>query len=630
MEQAILNQPGSAVALADVAVERDVMVPSHDGVRLATDVYRPARDGVALPGPFPVLLSRTPYDKTGVRESEISAADPVPKSNAALAAQFVRQGYAVVMQDCRGRYASQGSFTKYLGEAEDGAATLDWILAQDWCNGRVGTFGLSYAAHTQTALAALRPNRLAAMVLDCGGFSNAYRGGIRHGGAFELKQATWAIKHARINAASTDPVASAALEAEDVADWFAALPWKRGHSPLKWAPEYETYLFDQWERGAFDEYWRQTELHGAAHYAAFAGVPVLMLCGYFDPYAQTTTENFTGIGAQPGAEARMVLGPWLHGRRSQTCAGDVDFGPEAVLDGHVADDYLALRLAWFDRWLKPEGEQAGADLPVVSYFLMGGGSGRRDDAGRLNHGGRWRTASAWPPDDAAGTPLYLSPDARLAWTLPEGEAALSFDFDPADPVPTVGGPITSGEPVMAGGVFDQRTHAGVFGAKPPYLPLAARPDVLVFETAPLAQDVEVAGPISIRLFVSSDAPDTDFTAKLVDWMPPNPDYPRGFALNLTDGIFRCRYRKSWEAPEPLVPGEVFEIVVEPMPTANLFRTGHRIRLDISSSNFPRFDVNPNTGEPEGRARRRRVAVNTVHMGVAHPSRLVLPIRPARR
>jgi putative CocE/NonD family hydrolase len=195
-------------------------------------------------------------------------------------------------------------------------------------------------------------------------------------------------------------------------------------------------------------------------------------------------------------------------------------------------------------------------------------------------------------------------------------------------VPTIGGSVTSGEPLMFAGAFDQRTNAQLFGAHAPFLPLAARSDVLVFQTEVLTQDVEVTGPIVVRLWISSDAPDTDFTAKLIDVHPPTVDDPSGFSMNLTDGILRCRYRNSWEHPQWLTPGEVACIEIEPMPTSNVFLKGHRIRLDISSSNFPRFDVNPNTGEPEGRAQRQQVAVNTVWMRPDRPSQIVLPIIPA--
>jgi len=617
----------SAASAHEMATQGEVMVAMRDGVRLATDVYLPARDGRALPGPFPVLVERTPYGKRNETVRERTVRDPRPVSRAEVAARFARHGYAVVLQDCRGRFGSEGVFTKYLGEAKDGYDTLKWVAAQPWCNGRIGTQGLSYAAHTQTALVSQRPPGLAAMFLEAGGFANAYRGGIRHGGAFELKQATWAHTNAqRTGPAQRDPVIRAALAAEDIAAWFTAMPWKRGHSPLKWVPEYENYLFEQWEHGNFDDYWRQPELYAAGHYDSFDGIPTLLMCGWWDPYAQTATDNYLGISRQKKGMARLVLGPWTHGERSVTYAGDVDFGPQATLDGWLAEDHLAFRLAWFDRWLKDEAPGA-ADDPAVRYFRMGGGSGRRNASGRLDHGGRWCTATDWPLPGTGFRPYYLQADGTLQTRPPAHEAVLAFDFDPARPVPTIGGSITSGEPLMTAGAYDQRTHPGIFNAQPPYLPLAARPDVLVFETPPLEEDMEVTGPVVITLWISSSAPDTDFTAKLIDVHPPNADYPQGYAMNLTDGILRCRYRRSWENPELLAPGEIAEITIEPMPTSNLFKKGHRIRLDISSSNFPRFDVNPNTGEPEGRSQRKQVAVNRVYLSVDRPSRLVLPIVP---
>lgn len=250
--------------------KRDVMVPMRDGVRLATDVTLPARGGKPLPGPFPTLVFRTPYDKGGARPSEISAADPRPRSNAEIADELARAGFAVLAQDCRGRYRSEGVFQKYIGEGEDGYDTLAWARQQDWCNGRFGTFGLSYSAHVQTALALTEPEGLDAMFLDSGGFWNAYQGGVRRGGAFELKQATWAMKHAALSPRASDPLVAAALAAEDVRDWFGAMPWRRGVSPLRHVPEYEDYLFDQWEHGAFDEYWQRPELFAAPHYDVLA------------------------------------------------------------------------------------------------------------------------------------------------------------------------------------------------------------------------------------------------------------------------------------------------------------------------------------------------------------------------
>lgn len=615
----------TAITEPDPAITRQtVRMPLRDGVSLATDVYLPPGTG-----PWPVLLERTPYGKDEEARREHTLAQPRPRRRGEVATQFARRGYAVVVQDCRGRFDSEGRFTKYLGEAEDGADTADWIRRQAWCDGQLATYGLSYAAHTQTALLTQRPSGLAAAFIDCGGFSNAYRGGIRHGGAFELKQATWAYRNALVGSGlPEDDAALQALRREDIGAWFLAMPWQRGHSPLKWMPEYEDYLFDQWERGTFDAYWRQPALYAAGHYPAFDGVPTLLMCGWWDPYAQTTTDNYLGIARRPGGVARLVLGPWTHGERSVQYAGDVDFGPDAVLDGVLAPDYAQMRLDWFDRWLKPSAGRPIGDDPVVRYFRMGGGSGRRTPQGRLDHGGSWRTAADWPVPGTVFTPWYLQADGSLAPRLPPSPAVLSYDFDPAHPVPTLGGSITSGEPLMVAGAYDQRTLPTTFGARAPHGPLAERDDVLVFESAPLVEDMEVSGPIVIKLWIASTATDTDFTAKLIDVHPPSDDHPDGYAMNLTDGILRCRYRDAWERPEPLVPGEVAAIEIEPMPTSNLFRRGHRIRVDISSSNFPRFDVNPNTGAPEGSAGPRQVARNSVFCSARHPSQVLLPIVPA--
>jgi uncharacterized protein len=602
----------------ELIVERDLWVPARDGVRLATDVYRPSSGG-----PFPVLLERTPYDKSAPSRSERTAAVAAPRSRAEVADYFVQHRYAVVYQDCRGRYRSEGRFTKYLSEAEDGYDTLAWLMRQPWCNGRIGTFGLSYAAHSQAALGCLDPPGLAAQFLDCGGLSNAYRSGIRHGGAFDLKQATWAYNNALADA--RDQAVKAALAAEDIKAWFMRMPWRKGQSPLSAAPDYEDYLFEQWSHGTFDDFWKRPGIYAEGYYGRYADVPIVHLSGWYDPYARTATENYLGLKREKRAPMRLILGPWTHGDRSLSYAGDVDFGPAAPVDGNLAEDFFALRLAWYDRWLK--NGSPGAD-PAVRVFVMGGGSGRRNPAGRLDHGGRLRTAADWPLPETRWTQFYLQPDRSLARTPPpQGAPPLGYAFDPRHPVPTIGGALSSGEPVMRAGAYDQRTGPNVFGASEPYGPLAERPDVLVFATPPLDGGLEVTGPVTVRLWIASDCPDTDFTAKLIDVYPPNKDYPEGFAMNLTEGILRVRYRDSWERPSPMVPGETYAITIELFPTSNLFTSGHRLRLDISSSNFPHFDVNPNSGGPEGTMERPRIARNQVLVDAAHPSNIVLPVIP---
>ena len=307
----------------------------------------------------------------------------------------------------------------------------------------------------------------------------------------------------------------------------------------------------------------------------------------------------------------------------------MDFGAAATLDGNLAEDFLTMRRRWFDRWLK--GARNGVDAePEVRLFVMGGGSGRRNSDGRLDHGGRWRDEKSWPLPGTQYQPWYFHQDGALSPNAPMGEAAWrEYRHDPRDPVPTIGGSITSGRPIMEGGAYDQREGERFFGSTVPGRALADRPDVLMFQTEPLTGAVELTGPITVKLWISSDCPDTDFTTKLVDVYPPNADYPEGFAMNLCHGILRVRYRDSWEQPALMTPGTIYPITIEMFPTSNLFGAGHRIRLEVASSNFPHFDVNPNTGEPEARATAMRVATNRIYLDRGRPSHVILPVIPVR-
>ena len=597
-------------------IDENVLIPTRDGINLAADIHRPHQNGKAngkpVEEPLPALLQRTPYNKsTPARVEE--------------AAFFTANGYVTVMQDCRGRYASEGGFTKYVDEGRDGYDTVEWLAQQPWCNGQVGTFGLSYAAHTQAALACLNPPHLGAMWLECGGFASAYHSGCRNGGAFELRQVTWAFREALESpeARRNPRTTRAAMEKQNIHEWFDRLPWKPGHSPLQWTPDYENYLLEIWGHDAFDEYWQQVGLCAAAHYGPFSDVPQVHQCSWYDPYIGGTIENYGNLSQLKESPVSLIIGPWTHGARSTTYSGNVDFGPNATIDNRIEGDFNQQRLRFFDRWLKGL-ENGWEQRPAVQIFVMGGGNGRRNAEGRLQHGGRWRVAPEWPPAEAAATPFYLQRGGSLSANAPRiDQAATRYRFDPDNPVPTIGGNISSGLPIMEPGGFDQRESAEFYGCKAPYLPLASRPDVLVFQTEPLAESLEVTGPVEVNLWIASTAVDTDFTAKLLDVYPPSRDYPEGYALNLTDGILRAKFRNSWSEPELLTPGQVYPITIQLYPTANLFARGHRLRLDISSSNFPRLDVNGNTGENPAFSALRITAENTVYHDRQRPSHALL-------
>jgi hypothetical protein len=607
----LFGRSRAATGTYEVVLESNRRVALRDGVHLATDVYRPALAGKVAAGRFPVILERTPYGRNVTYFRDITATNSTPKTRAQVAEFYVRHGYVVIFQDCRGCHDSEGTFVKYLKEGDDGFDTCAWIRAQPWCDGRIGTMGLSYAAHTQVALACLNPPGLRAMYIDCGGFSNAYQDGIRQGGAFELKQVTWAY-HEELESpqAKKDPRLMAALKAVDLKAWFAKMPWKRGHTPMSLVPEFESYVYEQWEHGKFDGFWKQLGIYAEGYYPQFADAAMVHLSGWYDAYSRTATDNYIGLSTRKRGPVRLIMGPWTHGARSTPYSGDIEFGAGSTLDAD-GGDIFDRRLQWFDRYLKGLVAVKPPAAPV-RLFIMGGGSGRKNAQGRLEHGGHWRTERDWPIPDARPAPYYLSASGRLATSSPTAAAgSLTFDFHPDHPVPSMGGTITSGEPLMRGGGFDQ----GV----------GKRPDVLVFQTEPLTADVEVTGAIEANLWISSDAVDTDFTFKLIDLYPPSKDYPKGYALNITDGILRCRYRQSWSDPSLMTPGEIYAIKVSAFPTSNLFKRGHCIRLDISSSNFPHFDVNPNTGAPEGTGMERRVARNTVYMNARHPSHVILPL-----
>ena len=610
-----------------MVVSHDVMVPMRDGVRLATDVYRPALDGVPVPGRFPVILERTPYDKTQSRW---------------WIDYFVARGYVAVAQDVRGRFASEGVWRMLVDDGRDGYDTTAWIGEQPWCSCKIGTIGGSYPGGTQHALALAGAPHLAAMVPEYA-VSNAGEFGMRYQGAFELRFFNWIfnIGAPHGSRAARDPATARALAAagEHVRQYLDALPLRPGTTDLKLAPEYETWLVEALRHGGDDDFWRAMATDVVDHVDTYEDVPVLHLSGWYDSWAEQNADQNYALLAKTKHQQHLLMGPWTHGGEEETFAGEADFGPDSAID------LLALHLRWFDHWLR--GSDNGVDRePPVRIFVMGGGDGHRTPDGRIFVGGHWRDEPAWPLARARATPYYLHADGLLSPQQPAAEAATSFRFDPHHPVPTIGGNISShnapesGESypmrpgddarLMEQGAWDQRCRAS-FWMCDDELPLSARNDVLVFQSAPLEQDMEVTGPLEVQIWASSTAPDTDFTAKLVDVYPPSPDFPAGVGLLVGDGIVRARFRAGADSPPALLrPGTIYPFTIRLYPTSLVFRKGHRIRVDVSSSNFPRFDVNPNTGEPLGDDRRSAVAINTVYHDAAHPSHIVLPVVAAPR
>ncbi|MDP2858486.1 MAG: CocE/NonD family hydrolase [Bacillota bacterium] len=590
----------------EVIVEPNVMVRMRDGVRLAADVHFPALRGRRLDGPFPAVVERTPYGKQG-------------DAFAGAAQFFASYGYVSVVQDCRGRFASEGVHITHKPEPQDGYDTIEWVAAQPWCDGKVGTTGLSYGGGIQGSTGALKPPHLKSMV-PAMGFSYVARVRKRTGGAARLSNL---IRHFRMIADAPEALENPSLRAyllkaeENLGQWLHALPLKKGHNPFSVIPSYEDDILDVLQKSEWSETFLGVAFDVTPYYDEYSDADVCLIGGWYDSHSISTVEGFRNLRARKRSQVSMIMGPYKHGAKNleSSSAGDVDFGPRAAMD------YNAVRLHWFDMTLKglPFDEK-----PPVRIFVMGGGTGRKTPEGRLHHGGAWRYEHEWPIGRAEVTPFYLHAGGGLSRSFPEASSPTAYSFDPKDPVPTIGGPVSAAENVMPGGGFDQVCHAGVFGAKDS-LPLAARHDVCVFQTAPLAEDTEVTGVSEVVLYASSDCPDTDFTVKLIDVYPPNEDYPPGYALNIQDSIIRARYRNRKEPPEFIAPGQAYPFRIPLFPTSNVFKKGHWIRLDISSSNFPRFDVNPNTGEPLGQNTTWRVAMNSVYHDEEHPSHVLLPV-----
>lgn len=578
--------------LLNVRVERNVPVPMRDGTVLRADVFRPETEGR-----YPVLLSRTPYDKSS-NGTAYGWMQPIRPAS---------EGYVVVVQDVRGRFESGGTFQPFHQEVNDGFDSVEWAAIQPWSNGRVGMYGLSYLGATQWLAASATPPNLQCMLPGLTG-SDFLDGWTYQGGALVLGfNLMWSLAMLGLpevlRAEATPHQRQAALQAIQgvIQDhWGALTTLPLAEVPALQheivAPYYREWLAHP-QRDAFWESVTVESAHPRVH------VPSLNLGGWYDLFIRGTLRNFTGMrenGATSRAREgqRLVIGPWSHGTQLGGRTGNRVFGASAAL---LLDD---LHMRWFDHWLKDaqNGVETGR---AVRVFTMG-----------MN---QWHEYDAWPPAEAVPSRYYLhsngfaataAGDGALSPEAPGAERPDHFVFDPLNPVPTVGGPLFPAPIDVPPGPFDQSD-------------VERRPDVLCYSTPVLDCDLEVVGPVQVSLWVSSTARDTDFTAKLVDVEPG------GVAWNLCDGVLRTRYRDGYAQESFLEPGVPAHLEIDLAGTANVFRAGHRMRLEISSSNFPRFDRNTNTGAIIATDAAVVVATNTVLHDASHPSCLQLHVMPAR-
>ncbi len=572
-----------------VKIERGLAMRARDGVTLYADVYRPD-----APGKFPVLVMRTPYDKSqqiGLTERDY----------------FPQRGYVLVVQDTRGRFSSEGEFYPFVHEANDGYDAIEWAAALPWSSGAVGTVGQSYLGLVQYQAAPTRPPHLKVMC-PVSGPVTYFENCIFRRGVFELgwdltyflfmsrnvleRKGIYEKERATLDAyldkpeLPFSPLTAAAYRHLPVRDWGERL---RAGAP---------YLADflaNWRDG---DYWAATDVRPRC---TQVNVPMLHVGSWYDAFQYDTLAMYTHLKQNAATEQarhgqRLLMGPWAHllpyAVPTSRGTGDIDFGPEAKIELH------AIQLRWFDHFLKG-AEPAMLDEPPVRIFVMGEN--------------RWRDEWEWPLKRTAYTKIYLrsgghantlSGDGALSLKPPADEPNDGYTYDPENPVPTLGGTTLGLTP----GVFDQRE-------------IETRPDVLVYTGATLESDLEVTGPIAMRLFAASSAPDTDFIVKLVDVRPD------GYAHNIAEGVIRARFRDSLSAPTLIKPGEIYAYDIDMWSTSHMFRRGHRIRVEITSSNFPRYDRNPNTGGELG----LDTELKTAHQSVFHKadaaSYLLLPVIP---
>jgi uncharacterized protein len=571
-----------------VITQNGVSMKTRDGVTLHADIYRPRADGK-----FPVILMRTPYDKS------VGWA-------AAPAYQVASHGYVFIIQDVRGRYTSEGEWYPFRHDSDDGYDAVEWAAALPFSNGKVGMTGGSYVGATQMLAAIAHPPHLAG-ICPVVTASNYHDGWTYQSGALEQWfDQNWTTQLAtntmwRLIAKDTNALIGApTLPLTHYSAFnYPALP-AGAEATAQLAP----YYLDWLAHPDYDAYWKQWSIEERF---SDIQVPALHIGGWYDIFLTGTLRNYMGIKTHGGTDAarkgqRLLIQIGGHAGFGRHI-GDVDFGDEAIKFPSTA-----VLLAWYDYLFKgvqnefgTEGAAAGKPVHV---FVMGENAYHQE----------WD----WPPPQAKPTRYFLHSgssanslrgDGSLSLTPPKKEGADKFTYDPANPVPTIGGSLCCDAEHYEPGPRDQRAAEN-------------RDDVLVYSTKPLAEDMEATGPVTLELWAKSSVVDTDFTAKLVDVAP------NGLALNLTDGILRMRYRDSQEKPEMMNPDQVYKITVDLWATSNVFKKGHILRLEVSSSNFPRFDRNLNTGAEQATSREFVSATNTILHDTEHPSALVLPVMPA--
>jgi uncharacterized protein len=563
-----------------VKIETDIPVAMRDGVKLRADIFRPEGDG-----PFPAIVMRTPYDKR--RAFAYYFYDPI---------RMARNGYAVVFQDCRGCFASEGTFYPWKHEASDGYDTIEWAARQNWSNKKVGMYGYSYPGSTQWAAAAERPPHLTAIAP--GSSPETVKDLLFRGGVFQLQLAQlWTLTIAAMLGRRESAHQGGAKYLRDVAASLSDLSREARFLPLnRWqiaANEPLTFYRDWLQHPERDEYWQKLDLPSFSN----VDLPTYIIGGWYDVVtAAGVLSTFTKLASKGDPRrVKLIMGPWGHEMHLLQKVGNHDFGISASGD---AVDLVGLHLRWFDYWLK--GINNGIlDEPPVRIFVMG------DNL--------WRNENEWPLARTqykkyffrSGTPAHGA-GGRLTLEPPGEEEPESYTYDPSDPVPTEGGSILD---MRRGfGPVDQRA-------------LEARPDVLVYSTEPLVNEMEVTGPVAVKLYAKSSEIDTDFTAKLVDV------WPNGETYVVLDGIVRARYRASDLCPSFLAPDTVYEYSIDLAATSIVFKVGHRVRIEISSSNFPKYDRNPNTGRSIGADDLTRPATQVIFHDAANSSHVILPVIP---